>query len=903
MGTLLSAVLGATLALATVARADGTPERQVTLEIESKTLADALDQWAQQTGYQILVKDWEMAKALPAPTVKGRFAPRNALERLLKGTTLTYTWVSDRAVAIVDKTRGSPTSAIPPGDHSGGSESLRLAQVDGRDANQRSLAAEGAIRSSTSSNGDAQLGASLARADRLEEILVTGSHIHGARNDTVPLIVLDKRSIDAAGFGTTTQLVESLPQNFALASQSGVLVPGVSNSAVQGSAINLRGIGEGTTLVLLNGRRIALGFLGGATDISALPLSAIERVDVLTDGASALYGSDAVGGVVNFILRRDFEGAETRLRSGWADGVDEYRVSQAFGHSWSSGNAMIAGEYYQRDLLHASDRDFVPATTDIGSLLPRDENLSIVASGRQELNEDLAVFADGLFTQRDSFNESGQPSFNQNFTVDNPQWTGTLGLNWRMGEGWVLEVAGSYAENKVDLLAASDFGRVRGVSEFRTRLATAKIDGPVVTLPGGEARMAFGADWRTESFEDTTTFLPDNIVLLSRKADQTVRSLFAEFNVPLIGQGNAVAGAERLDLSLAARFDDYSSYGSSVDPRFGFMWQIGGGVRVRGSYGTSYVAPRLVDYSLSGNGTTAFTAPDPLGPGGFSRQLQIFGTAVESLSAQESESSSFGVEFAPNADLRIALNYYRIQYDHRIADILFPVLDNPASFGSLITRNPTPSQVDAALAIGGLGRGFFDCDLGCIPDPAFDPSTIEVIVDFRRRNLSALKTSGFDLAADYRWELKQGSLQLGLAGTYMLELEQTLAAGTEPFDSVDTFNNPPDWRVRGSLGWQRGGLSTNLFVSHTDSYVDNRTGVDQPISAYATVDARVAYAFGPRNASGALSGLTVSISAQNLLDEDPPRTAVLTQFTDLGFDPTNANPLGRFVAVEIQKVW
>jgi outer membrane receptor protein involved in Fe transport len=898
MKTLLSVLIG-TLALAAVgAAADGTPERQVAIAIESTTLADALDKWAQQTGYQIIVKDWELAKALPAPTVKGRFAPRIALERLLQGSTLTYTWVSDQAVAIGSQARQSPTSALPPGDQHAESQ-LRVAQLNGSTGG---LVVAAASQPAPSDTRTEQIDSSRA-LDRLEEIFVTGTHIHGAPNETVPLIVLDKQDIEAAGFGTTTQLIESLPQNFALANQSGVTVPGVSNSAVQGSGINLRGIGEGTTLVLINGRRLALGFFGSAVDVSALPLSAIERVDVLTDGASALYGSDAVGGVVNFILRRDFEGAETRLRTGWADGVDEYRVSQAFGHSWSSGNAMIAGEYYQRDLLHASDRDFVPATSDIGSLLPRDENLSIVASGRQELNEDVAVFADALFTQRDSFNESGAASINQNFTVDNPQSTGTLGFKWRMGESWTLEAAGSYAENKVELLSTSDFGRTSGISEFKTRLATAKIDGPIVTLPGGEVRMAFGADWRTESFEDTNTFLPDNIVFLSRKADQTVRSLFGEVNVPLIGRGNAIAGAERLDLSLAARYDDYSSFGSSIDPRVGFMWQIGAGVRVRGSYGTSYVAPRLVDYSLSGNGTVALTGPDPAGPGGLSRQLQIFGTDVDSLSAQESESSSFGVEFAPNADLRIALNYYRIRYDHRIADILFPVLENPASFGSLITRNPTPSQVESALAIGNLGRGFFDCDLGCIPDPAFDPSTIDVVVDFRRRNLSGLKTSGLDLAADYGWELKQGSVHVALAGTYIIELEQTLAAGTEPFDSVDTFNNPPDWRLRGSLGWQRGGLTTNLFVNHTDSYVDNRTGIDQPISAYTTVDARVAYAFGPRNASGALSGLTVALSAQNILDEDPPRTAVLTSFTDLGFDPTNASPLGRFVAVEIQKVW
>src|SRR5262249_53847435 len=139
--------------------------------------------------------------------------------------------------------------------------------------------------------------------------------------------------------------------------------PGISSSVEQGSSINLRGIGEGTTLILLNGRRMASGFFGSTPDISALPLSAIERVEVLTDGASAIYGSDAIGGVVNFILRKDFDGFETRARGGFSDGgVNEYRFSQTLGKNWGSGNALVSGEYYKRDLLPTSERAFVPKT-------------------------------------------------------------------------------------------------------------------------------------------------------------------------------------------------------------------------------------------------------------------------------------------------------------------------------------------------------------------------------------------------------------------------------------------------------------------------------------------------------------------------------------------------------------
>jgi iron complex outermembrane receptor protein len=228
----------------------------------------------------------------------------------------------------------------------------------------------------------------------MEEILVTGTLIRGIENPTAPITVLDRNYIDSTGFSTTSSLIESIPQNFALANQAGVLTPGVTSTRDQGVSINLRGIGEGTTLVLLNGRRLPLGFAGSAVDISSLPLSAVERVEVLTDGASALYGSDAVGGVVNFVMRRDFEGAETRFRAGWADGVNEYRANQVLGANWGSGGVIMSAEYYYRDLLLTEDRDYVPENTLIGALYPEDENFSVYLSAFQDITDSVEAFAD-----------------------------------------------------------------------------------------------------------------------------------------------------------------------------------------------------------------------------------------------------------------------------------------------------------------------------------------------------------------------------------------------------------------------------------------------------------------------------------------------------------------------------
>src|SRR6185295_1943971 len=145
----------------------------------------------------------------------------------------------------------------------------------------------------------------------------------------------------------------ALPQNFigAATEQSALtLADGSGSNSSLATGANLRGLGPDATLVLINGKRLAgSGTAGDFADLSGLPTAAVERVEVLLDGASALYGSDAVGGVVNVILKDRYEGAETRMRLGSVTkgNLSEVQIGQLAGVNWSSGNLLLAYEFHR----------------------------------------------------------------------------------------------------------------------------------------------------------------------------------------------------------------------------------------------------------------------------------------------------------------------------------------------------------------------------------------------------------------------------------------------------------------------------------------------------------------------------------------------------------------------------
>lgn len=190
----------------------------------------------------------------------------------------------------------------------------------------------------------------------IEEIVVTaaGTNISGVKATGSKIDVLDRDDIINSGLNNVTDLLRTLPQiqNIGVFTEGGT-VGGANNT--QGNAIDIRGMGAGATLILVDGKRVAnTGTAASFTESNQLPLAALERVEVISDGASAVYGSDAVAGVVNYIIRKDYEGLEITGKVSDLGGYNEWLGSVTGGTAWDfgnfgQGNIILSFEHTDRD--------------------------------------------------------------------------------------------------------------------------------------------------------------------------------------------------------------------------------------------------------------------------------------------------------------------------------------------------------------------------------------------------------------------------------------------------------------------------------------------------------------------------------------------------------------------------
>lgn len=202
--------------------------------------------------------------------------------------------------------------------------------------------------------------------ERAEDIVVTGTNISGQAPIGASTVTIDRREIERAGFTSTEQTIRSLPQVTGIGptdSRVNNTTAGANQNAIRnygrGVAANLRGLGSDSTLVLIDGHRVAATGQGTFVDISAIPLAIVDRIEILTDGASAIYGSDAVAGVINVVTRKDFRGAESSVDFTLGHGFSRFRSSQLLGTTWSGGSAYLAYQYSFNGRIAGSDRPFV----------------------------------------------------------------------------------------------------------------------------------------------------------------------------------------------------------------------------------------------------------------------------------------------------------------------------------------------------------------------------------------------------------------------------------------------------------------------------------------------------------------------------------------------------------------
>jgi len=192
------------------------------------------------------------------------------------------------------------------------------------------------------------------------EIVVTGSRIAGVAPVGSSIIALGRADMETSGALTNTQLIQQIPQVLNLGvSESSRGQQGGSFNATFVNSINLRGIGPYATLTLIDGHRaVPQGTAGYAVDPSLVPTLGLERVEVVADGASAIYGSDAIAGVVNLILRRNYEGLEVTARYGNGAQYDERNVGFVAGHRWDTGQFTLSYEYGYHSNVNGRDRDY-----------------------------------------------------------------------------------------------------------------------------------------------------------------------------------------------------------------------------------------------------------------------------------------------------------------------------------------------------------------------------------------------------------------------------------------------------------------------------------------------------------------------------------------------------------------
>lgn len=275
----------------------------------------------------------------------------------------------------------------------------------------------------------------------VERVEVTGSRLKGVDMEGAnPLQSFSQDEIAKKGYGSVSEFLRDLPQ----ASSAGTFsesggVAGADGAPAGASGVSLRGLGSSSTLVLVNGRRVAVDSFSNGSDsfvnVNSIPLSAIERIDVLTDGASSIYGSDAIAGVINFILRKDFVGHEfsTQYGNDTSDhDASKTNLTYAGGFETTNSNTTIVVDYAKRNPIFNSDRpinvtyesntrmsidgaDFAEAwcgddTQKSGSrcnydyviqraIQPDYENIGATLNHNYQLDNGLEFFAEGMFQQ------------------------------------------------------------------------------------------------------------------------------------------------------------------------------------------------------------------------------------------------------------------------------------------------------------------------------------------------------------------------------------------------------------------------------------------------------------------------------------------------------------------------
>ena len=428
-------------------------------------------------------------------------------------------------------------------------------------------------------------------------------------------------------------------------------------------------------------------------------------------------------------------------------------------------------------------------------------------------------------------------------------------------------------------------------------------EGKLFELPGGDVRVAVGYEFMHDSLKkragaDIRIGTLGNIAYTPYSRD--VHSVFGEVVVPLISDGN---GGSMLTLSAQGRYDHYSDFGGTFNPKFGATFKVAQWLSIRGNWGTSFTAPTPLDQlgSLSGSITpfpfVPFSNGTPTLAG--TNYTLAFQGSQPNLQPQTADTWSVGFDLDPLDGLRVSANYYDVKFENILGtptpgNAIFTNFPDSALFNqngftaaqinSFFTKNGTApltpalqTQLNTSIAAAGGGR-------------------IAELVDFRVGNFGVLHVTGFDMSISYRHQTDFGSIDLAINGNAQLKREQQASPIAPTADVLAT--ETPRINVQTSLGANSGGFRAQATWSHTAGYPITPTAsvpVQSDVGAFDTVDLFFKYDV---PAEGMLKDLSFTLNVKNVFDQDPP---ILRRNNpnETGF--ANGFTLGRMFIVGVSK--
>lgn len=733
-------------------------------------------------------------------------------------------------------------------------------------------------------------------------IVVTGSRIRGAVAAS-DVTTLSRDAITAAGQVDLGEATRALPQNF-----GGGQNPGIGNGAGfvnanvnSTSSVNLRGLGPDATLTLLNGHRLPYDSAFGGVDISAIPLAAVDRIEIVPDGASAIYGSDAVAGVVNVILRRDFEGIEASAQLGASTDGGDFRqqADLVTGTPWSGGGVIVAYDYAHNSGITAQQRSYATSLDPASSLYPSQRHHAVTLSAHQDLGGGLTANIDALYAKRTSEIIGGTTAARYRFAPEVETFTVAPSFDLSLGSDWSAKLLGVLGRDRTHL--STTFTPTPGTATLTTgcycnRASSLELgfEGPLFALAGGDVRVAFGGGYRSNgmAFSRVIGGTP------SAAFNVTRHSYFAygEVNLPFVSPANAVRAIDRLSLSASLRYENYPGMAKLATPRLGLVYAPVPDLTLRGTWSRSFKAPSLFQQYL---GYEVFLLPaGRYGAGPAGTTLVYASGGNPDLKPERARSWTAGFDFHPQAipGLSISATWFDVRYRDRV---LRPISGSPATafrnpgYSSLIDYSPDAQALDTLIAGALYGLENFS-------GQAYDPSQVAAFLDNRNINVAVQTIRGVDAHLGWRKDLG-GDRRVNIdANGAWLKTRQQLTPDLPAVQLAGTVFNPPEFRLRASAGLQSRIVQVSVGLNYTGALEDRRFATTKRLAPSATFDLSAQYALIP--GENDRPRLSLSLSISNLFNDKPELIGV-TGPTDTPYDSTNYSPIGRFVAVGIRGRW